>query len=422
MVPARYAFFDGSNLTLGLASRSKREGIFLFCVAFKYLSDIGFKCTAFFDQSVFRMHAKKFPQEDISLLDCLIRASNGDIAKVGYTDDLLLTQATKASGYVVSHTDKYRTWTDKTQLPVPPVIRVKHAGSRIYFDPENAALAPFSITIPSTVELFGIRVEHNEEEDGVLIEKPELAPTGGISLTGRLIVLALDASGSMCNRENGANDTYDGRFKSDHLNEVLRDTIRRLARSNVRDSFYISIVNFAGAASVRSFKGKQMLNVEEAAVHIGGDKFNYLEGARGDGTNIADALRVSIDLIDKTLANHANKRLHDEWHALVILFTDGRHTGQITEVTNIARQTAITHTTLASGNIRIACVGVGKDCDANLLKEISSEAETDELTRLKRAQLKDFLYGSSLVVLVSEKSDRYGDIIRNFVDVVSHTV
>jgi uncharacterized protein YegL len=421
-VAEKHAFFDGSNLALGLAARSKREGIFLFCVVFKHLTNMGFKCTAFFDQSVLRVREKKFPQEDISLLDGLIRASNGDMAKVGYTDDLLLTQATKASGYVISHTDKYRTWTNKTQLPTPPVIRVKRAGSNIYFDPENSTLAPFSITMPSDVELFGIKIEYKEEEDGALIEKPELAPTGGISLTGRLIVLALDASGSMCNRENGANDTYDGRFKSDHLNEVLRDTIRRLARSNVRDSFYISIVNFAGSASIRSFNGKQMLNVEEASTHIGGNKFNYLEGARGDGTNIADALKMSIDLIDKTLANPANKRLHDEWHALIILFTDGNHTGQIADVTNIARQTAITHSTLTSGNIRIACVGIGKDCDANLLKEISSEAETGELTRLKRAQLDDFLYGSNLVVLVSEKSDRYGDVIRNFVDVVSHTV
>jgi uncharacterized protein YegL len=428
-MPKRLAYLDGSNLVLGLGRKKESSGVFYFSVMLRHLIDLGFACTALFDKSIFdKLRQRSAPEEEINLLERLIHASDGQLARVGYTDDLLLSLATQTSGCVISHRDKYRTWTRKTQLALPSVIRVGKAGSRLAFTSEDNSFSIPDVEIPVSVKLFGQSVVDGQpnnsqyEESDTLNHSVELAPGDDYSPQGRLIVFVLDASGSMWREADGANETYDGKLKSDHLNQVLRDTIARFSRAAARNSLYVSIVSFAGNATVRSINNKQMLNISEASPPMSSGKFNYLENVHGNGTNIAEALQVSVNLIDSVLRLPSNLALHDEWHALIVLITDGKHTGNAEEVVNLARHTAITRTTLVNGNIRVACVGIGKDCDTNLLSSISSHAEASELTRLRRAGLAELLVGDNLVVLVNEKKSNYAEVIRTFVDIVTQTV
>src|ERR1035437_849428 len=62
----------------------------------------------------------------------------------------------------------------------------------------------------------------------------------GTRAHGNLLVLALDASGSM-----NETDTYDGRPKHVHVNEILLDTFRRLRQSAIASRLWIAVVVFS---------------------------------------------------------------------------------------------------------------------------------------------------------------------------------
>lgn len=254
------------------------------------------------------------------------------------------------------------------------------------------------------------------------------AETGAIkSIEARLIVFALDASGSMCNAHEGACATFDGRRKSDHLKEILRGTIERLARSAAGDSFYISMLSFAGAVALLPIDNSSMAHITRAVRHVSEPRFDYLSGSSGIGTNLSLALKSAVGTIDDALNDSSSKALASVWHALIILVTDGKDTVDLKAVYAEAATIATQRAGLTDKTVRLAVVAIGDDCQMKLLADIATEADDSTLRRLEMNGLAKYVvtpdgsHRPRLLLHVDAKDVNYCDVIRTFIDLVSHT-
>jgi hypothetical protein len=420
------AFLDGSNLLLNVSSDGL-PSVFIFACIFDALRERGFAPTAAFDDSI-RHHLNKLGvPEEWDTLTRLRVASRGAITMAPWADGPVLVSAEAAGGYVVLHGDRYKDVLAK-RGKLPKMIRVLALGDQLSFTFVGDEARSFAIRIPDTITLFGEHLRRRLNNGGsrameILPSENQLVQ----SLEARLIVFALDASGSMHRDEDGARQTYDGRRKSEHLSEVLRGVVERLKVSNVRNSFFVSLVNFAGAPYVHTIRNAKMAHIGHAAEYILSPRFDYRANVSGSGTNIARALEASVKLIDDVLSDPANGRLASEWHALIVLITDGQDTKSRQAVIDFAATIAVERAALESRRIRLACVGIGNTSDIRLLTEIASEADATDLDRFGKAGLRQHLQTApglthpSLVIKVDATDKAYQELIRLFIDVVSHS-
>ena len=415
-------FLDGSNLLLNVTLDGK-PSCFLFASIFASLTLKGYDCSSIIDQSIRYRLDEKGAASEWPLLEKLVQASSGSLVFVPESDPPLITMALETNAYVANHSDRYRKEFDKFGK-LPPLIRVTFTSGVLSVNFTDNPSLTYAETLGNEVELFGTKLT----PQGVIMNI--LAPESPLSqsLEARLIVFALDASGSMSNEADGARNTFDRRMKSEHLSEVLKTTIARFGECNVRDSFYVSVMNFAGNVHVHEMAGAKMAHYEHAAKHIASSNFNYLRGVSGNGTNIALALNAATELIDLALVNPKNKELATDWHALIVLITDGKDTNDREAVLNQAGQIAVQRGHLKFGRVRIATVAIGNECDLDLLQEISSGAENDEVGRFQKAGLLQYLLPAKdsqkpcLSLHVDTGDKNYKDMIRLFIDVASTTV
>ncbi len=437
MSPPR-AFLDGSNLLLNVSSDGL-PSVFIFACIFDVLREQGFAPTAAFDDSIQHHLRKRGVPEEWEVLTRLRSVSRGAITMTPYADAPLLVSAEAVGGYVVLHGDRYKEHAKRRKLP--KLIRVLALGDQLSFTFPRDEDRSFAVPIPDTVELFGERLSRRASDAGqgqaATAQQEEGDDTGMEilpsenqlvqSLEARLIVFALDASGSMHRDEDGARETYDSRRKSEHLSEVLRGVVERLRQSNVRDSFFVSLVSFAGDPFVHRIRNAKMAHIEHAAEYILSSGFEYRANASGNGTNISRALSVSVELVDDVLTDPSNADLASEWHALIVLITDGKDTNDRQSVIDSAATIAVERALLESRRIRLACVGIGNSVDLPLLTEIATEADAKDLDRFTKAGLRQHLQTAPastrpcLVIKVDAEDREYQELIRLFIDVVSHT-
>lgn len=240
-------FLDGSNLILGVVPGGS-PSVYSFACLFEALSSKGYEVGAVFDYSI-RYHLKKrgVPGE-WDALDRLRAASSGAIGMARYADAPLLTAANAANGYVVSHADIYLDWTSSSASR-PKLILVSCVNDMLTFHFPDEEPKSFSVRLPDSVTLFGQRFvvpprsqakapsESDDLKGAYAMEILSSSDQTSHSMEARLIVFALDASGSMWSDEYGARETYDKRRKGEHLTEVLRDTFERFKTSTVSKSF-----------------------------------------------------------------------------------------------------------------------------------------------------------------------------------------
>lgn len=430
---------DGSNLLLNVSSDGL-PSVFIFACIFDALRERGYAPTVAFDDSIrHRLNERGVPGE-WDALTRLRSASRGAITMTPYADDPVLVIAEAAGGYAVQHGDRYRDILAKRGR-LPKMIRVLALGDHLSFTFPGDEARSFAIRIPETITVFGEcfsrranAVGHGRAVSGqngygddraleILPSENQLVQ----SLEARLIVFALDASGSMHRDEDGARQTYDGRPKSEHLSEVLRGVVGRLKESNVRNSFFVSVINFAGAPFVHRIRNAKIAHIDHAAEYILSPGFDYQANASGSGTNISRALAASVDLVDDVLTDPSNADLASEWHALIVLITDGEDTSNRQAVIDSAAKIAVERSLLESRRIRLACVGIGNAADIPLLIEIATEADARDLARFTKAGLQKHLQTApastrpSLVIKVDTKDREYQELVRLFIDVVSHT-
>lgn len=248
------------------------------------------------------------------------------------------------------------------------------------------------------------------------------------SIKARLVVLVLDASGSMSNRDEGACATFDEQPKYIHLQRVLRDSLTRLATSNVAESLFVSLVTFAGKATAIGLPEATVGRVKDVLSVVTPDSFDYRCMAAGNGTSLAEALGRARDQIGQVLADPKMQQIAPDWGALVVLITDGQDNVGRDEVLEEAAKLALIRTGLNRGVIRVATVGIGDDCDLELLHQISAQADDSTLRQINMKGIAKHLYRSTpgepyrLIVHVQATDAKYGDVIRAFIDVASQTI
>jgi len=241
-----------------------------------------------------------------------------------------------------------------------------------------------------------------------------------------LLVFLLDGSGSMCIEEYGGKDTFDGRTKGEHLQELVRGSLTKLIETKKNFVFRISFIYFAGQATtfetqengtkIKWFKSKEALDFLK----------NPCDVAQGDGTSITRAFESAKILLDEFYEAKAKNILPEETPVTIFLFSDGQETMTsrddcIKQINNI-----LTHPLGPS----LATISFGNQADIDLLREVASEAqEKHELAIYLDPKLskymeneqgevkKLFLRGTDKNILTE---DLY-TIVRRFVDTLSQS-
>lgn len=426
-------FLDGSNLLLGV-TQTGVPSVHMLANIYDALTKKGYECFVIFDQSIPYLLEKKARLEERQLLISLIARSHGVFTLEPVADPHLLSKAAASGGTVVNHSDRYRTWTSAFPQGMPPVMNVSYSGGYLTFYSKAEPTETFSVELQDELILFELRIRSNSSVDDQPINggNMRILPTENVdssSTDARLIVFALDASASMWHPDDqNSRDSYDGEFKSKHVTKLLKDTMSRLTRSNVRSSIYISLLNFAGSVCIHQFDKAQMAHIDRTAKFIKADSFDYTAGVRGNGTSIGGALSAAVQLIDGALADPSNKELANDWHALIVLFTDGDENvmkpGALKE---LVADLSATRGILAEQCIRVASIGIGKHSNLPLLVNISSAPTNEQMNRFKKASQVDFLEKNQsnrpvLCLHVKEFNPKYQDVIRNFVDIASTTM
>lgn len=428
----RKAFIDGTNILLGLEQGGK-PSVLLFGNIIDALQKQDFDVIAIFDNSVRYHLEKRGAGAEWDKLQELARASDGQISFSQQADPHLLAMADALrdqKAVVVSYTDRYRTWTTLFPKGLPDIVRVQYLGGMLSFAFGGAK--PVAIPVKTDLTLFGVRLdaptpgkrrfESAGKGERVLTSRDRTSTT----LRARLIVFALDASGSMFNKADGACQTFDGRRKSEHLAEIFKDAVCRLAQSKSSASFYAGVIAFAGTPAVLEISGSRMVHISHLKNHVCSPSFDYVSHAKGIGTDVAGAIDAAVTLIDGVLSSPDARYIATKWSACVIFISDAIDSSGDDRVRETIARIGMTRSGLASGQIDVGCVGIGTDLRESLLIDMASTPSPSTRQVLTRQGLAPKLLtrstgDSALAIKVSTKDPAYPNVIRGFVDVVSQT-
>lgn len=430
-VGQRTAFVDGSNVLLGLLEGGY-PSVSIFAHVIVELTQRDFDVYSLFDQSIRHHLEQRGCPAEWHKLQALVDASDGRITLHVQADPHLLSKAYSSNGVVVNTTDRYRTWTSQFPDGLPAVVRVSYAAELLSFHFEDGSLPPFSIRVNQQLSLYGVSL-HSDcstvSGQGATMTTERILESGdrlSRTMKARLIVFVLDGSGSMCNASDGAQNTFDGKEKSQHLQSVFAETVNALNKSNARGSFYCGLVCFAGKPTVVEISGSKVVHISHLNNYASQPGFDYAALAYGNGTDLSAALDSAISLIDGVMADPVNTRIATEWSAVVIMITDAKDTVDEQNVRRTVAQLGISRAGLDSGRIDVGCVGIGTDVKESLLLDIASKpsSKTKQMLAMKQ------LYGRLLIrdgepclaIKVDTKDPSYPTLIRSFVDIMSSRI
>jgi len=226
-----------------------------------------------------------------------------------------------------------------------------------------------------------------------------------------LLVFVMDGSGSM-----GSTDTFDRRRRADHLHELVKATLERLAKSTRKDIYRVSFIYFSDNVRVEEQGGRKYFTIDEALQLLK----NPLDVASGKSTSIAGALRKALELVeefdrDDTLPT--NKRI------TLFLFTDGAE--------NVETKDAVKHVANQIKAHRLAPIlatiafGTEGEMDKDLLMEIASESSERQKRHLRIAKVAEHLPNVNKLFVDGhvggEITKQKAEALRNFVYVLSAT-
>lgn len=430
-------FVDGSNVLLNLRPNGQ-PSVAVFLAVLEGLRSRGFTVVAIFDQSIRYLLEQAGVPAEWPVLERAAAESKGTITFDVEADPHLLAAAIESSGAVVNHSDRYKKWLTIFGR-LPPLVRVGLVGDRLTFNFEDGSEPPFAIKLekskdggtPATktanVEKSRDVASSLQGETKVTEKLLKSTRRQDQTLKARIIVFALDASGSMFNPEEDGYNTHDGASKGEHVVRELRAAVDRMCACNVSHSFFCSVVAFAGSADVKQIKGHKMAHVTYLRDALADKKYQYDDVITDSrGTNIGNALTTCRELIDSVLTETSNKTIATSWSATIILLTDGR-AGDSDSVKHAAAHLEGGVFAGPVKKIDLACVGIGKDVDFDLLKSIASSPGEEAIKMLKNNQLHEKLpqdgFGGRLMALrIDMTNPQYAEVIRAFIDIASTTV
>ena len=419
----KYAI-DGSNVLLGLRLNRKPSDR-LFARLLHALRERGTDFQLFFDNSIqSHMTREGLGTEWNNLLSAL-HAAGIRPTFAARADRLIGTFCHTNGAWLLNSNDKIDSWRENERPSHIHRARVHRnrnllqlaliddaTGKFVFRASANEAFEFGGITFPS------VSAQHTVIEP--LISPDTQYPS--VAAEGTLLVLALDASGSM-----GEKNSYDGRPKTDHLNEVVISAITRLRNSRIAEGLYIAILRFENDVTpLLCSTGTVFSSVNDWFNTLG--TFDYLRGVTLGQTNIRLALQRSKELFQDTISDADSvTALADNWRAALVLITDGNHYVEREDGTyetddNVAHQALNIHEGLSGligGRIDVGCVGIGTDVNRDLLVNVASQCTPTQRGMAARAGIGGLLLEDRLCILVDSNSDKFGVAIRTFIDVAS---
>ena len=302
----------------------------------------------------------------------------------------------------------------------PKIYRCRFTGNkeRIYVAPAHSRKRLLEVNLAESFDCRGLHFPASETPTGdgstvVTLSNTRRPP----SQNGNLLVLALDASLSM-----DETDTYDGKSRAAHVNDVLRKSIEQLNKSTIAGSLYIAVLAFSSDVLALSADSNASLFSSVSDWHrwLSSGSTVYERHVERAQTNIRLALDRASDFIDQFRSSDEAPKLARRWtSAAVVMLTDGAHFLGDPEHPETSKDILghVFHTLNRSENIQFAFVGIGADSDHTSMTAWASEAteRQRQVARDKAIRLTD----NKLYVKVDSADVNMGGIIRSFVDVVS---
>jgi len=419
----KYAI-DGSNVLLGLRL-NKKPSDRLFARLLHALRERGTDFQLFFDNSIQGHMARQGLATEWNTLLSALNDAGINPTFAPRADTLIGTFCRTNSAWLINSNDKIDSWNENEkpkQIHRAKVHRNRNSLQLALIDDATGRFI-FRTSANESFEFGGIRFPDLNMHQAVV--EPLIAADSqyaSVAAEGTLLVLALDASGSMSER-----NSYDGRPKTEHLNEVVKSAIARLRNSRIGEGLYIAILRFENDVTpLLCSTGTMFSSVNDWFATL--DTFDYLRGVTLGQTNIRLALQRSKELFQDTISDSDSvSALADNWRAALVLITDGNHYVQRDDGTyetedNVAPQALNIHEGLSGligGRIDVGCVGIGTDVNRNLLVNIASPCTPTQHGMAARAGIRDLLVDDRLCILVDSKSDKFGVAIRTFIDVAS---
>lgn len=417
----RYAI-DGSNTLLGLRI-DRKPSARLFCRLLLALKARNDELQIFFDDNVRNIMAREGLQDDWTLLLQALRAEGMAPTLAPRADPLIERACREQNAAVINSSDKMDSWNTRPTT----VHRARAFRSRggLHVTLINDANGQFVLRAPAHEAFTFGGVQFPAMNVAEAVVERAFAPDRDAPLVteGILLVLALDASGSMTEK-----NSYDGRAKSDHLNDVVKGTLARVRAARISEGLYVAILRFENDVTpmLCPKTGTIFASINDWEPSV--PSFDYLSGIRPGQTNIRLALQRAKEAIQEALADEESlAAVGDNWRATVVLITDGNHYVQRSDGTvesdkDVAEAALKIHMgapNLIGGRIDVGCVGIGTDVNATMLSTIASRCTPQQLKMARIAGIADMLVGEQLFLKVDSSDRAFPEAIRTFIDVAS---
>jgi len=419
----KYAI-DGSNVLLGLRL-NKKPSDRLFARLLHALRERGADFQLFFDHSIEKLMAGEGLATEWSALRSALAAAGIRPIFAARADVLIEAFCHTHGAWVINSSDKMDSWnTRPSQIHRARVHRNRSTLQLALIDDATGKFV-FHTSAHEPFDFGGVRFPALNMQSTIL--EALIAPDSqysAVAAEGTLLILALDASGSM-----SQTNSYDGRPKSDHLNEIVKSAITRLRNSRIAEGLYVAILRFENDVTpLLCSTGTVFASVNDWFATLG--TFDYLQGITLEQTNIRLALQRSKELFQNTIADSDPvSALADSWRAAVVLITDGNHyvkrpddSGTYETDADVGHQALDIHQGLSGligGRIDVGCVGIGTDVNQNLLVNIASQCTPTQRGMATRAGIGGLLLDDRLFIVVDSNNDKFGEAIRTFIDVAS---
>lgn len=257
------------------------------------------------------------------------------------------------------------------------------------------------------------------------MEKMNMSETESTN-KNELILFLLDGSGSM--RQSAEMSNQDGPTKSDVLNDIVCNVLKRIAESQASNMFRIGIIRFGSEPIIEQFDGESYFTVENAIKVI---KPSIQGFANTEVTDIVKAFEIAGEITNEF---YADDDLARDKHCTLILFTDGKHYEHESNIDNrreelLRLDKSVKIFKAKSISPRVACVSLGSDAEIDALIGISTMPDNLQEKRFETSQLKKYLKtdddGNYKLCIVGHKDDNIGrdeaNTIRRFLIIGTKT-
>jgi hypothetical protein len=312
---------DGSNVLLGLRI-NRVPSVRAFARLLAALEEHAMTYHVWFDNSI-RGHLAGHPQEANVFAALLQVLQKAELVNTAPRADTRIQQACKEFDCpVINTSDNNTSWTHK-----PTIYRCRFTSNKasIYVTLAQSRDRILQALLDKSFFFRGLHFPVSAtsigDDENPIVEMPSFRRPP--SQNGNLLVLALDASQSM-----DATDTYDGRSRAAHVNEVLRKSFEELNKSSIASTLYVAVLAFSSDVIPLSPHGEGSIfsPVRDwySCINSGLAEYEtYVERAQ---TNIRLALDRATDFIDRFRSSDEAPKLARQWpSAAVVILTDGAH-------------------------------------------------------------------------------------------------